>query len=254
MDTSIVLALSGMSFLAGFIDSVAGGGGLILLPSLLVAGLPSQFALGTNKFAGMLGTFTALINFIRSGKIIWKIALTGLGFSLIGSVIGTKAILYFDQAAATRIILFLLPVPMVLIFMPKPRVKTSGADFSAASLYLFVPLLCFTIGLYDGFFGPGTGTFLIFGFYAVLGLHLVNASGIAKVFNLASNIGSFVTFVLAQKVIYEIGIPIAAANILGGYIGSRIAIKKGQGFIRFFLILVFIILFLTLLIRQRAGS
>jgi uncharacterized protein len=254
MDLTGILLLSGMSFLAGLIDAVAGGGGLILLPSLLVAGIPPQMALGTNKFAGMLGTMTALMNFVRSRKVIWKIALVGLGFSLVGSVLGTRAILHFDQATAAKIIMFLLPVPAVLTFLPKKQLKTSVTEFSAVNMYLHVPLLCLVIGFYDGFFGPGTGTFLIVGFYAFLGLHVLNASAVSKVFNLASNIGSFVTFVLAGKVLYSIGIPIALANILGGYIGSTLAIKKGQSFIKSILILVFIILFVTLVFRQQFHS
>ena len=254
MDLTGILLLSGMSFLAGFIDAVAGGGGLILMPSLLVAGLPPQMALGTNKFASMLGTMTALINFVRSRKVIWKIALVGLPFSLVGSVFGTRAILHFDQAAAAKIIVFLLPIPAVLTFLPKKQLKTSATEFSAMNMYLHVPLLCLVIGFYDGFFGPGTGTFLIFGFYAFLGLHLINASAISKVFNLASNVGSFVTFVLAGKVLYSVGIPIALANILGGYIGSTLAIRKGQGFIKAILVLVFIILFISLVFRQLTGK
>ncbi len=249
-----ILLLSGMSFLAGFIDAVAGGGGLILMPSLLVAGLPPQMALGTNKFASMLGTTTALMNFVRSRKVIWKIALVGLPFSLVGSVFGTRAILHFDQAMAVKIIVFLLPFPAVLTFLPKKQLKTSATEFSALYMYLHVPLLCLVIGFYDGFFGPGTGTILIFGFYAFLGLHLINASAISKVFNLASNVGSFVTFVVAGKVLYSIGIPIALANILGGYIGSSLAIKKGQSFIKAILILVFIILFISLVLRQLTGK
>jgi uncharacterized protein len=253
MDLSGILLLSGMSFLAGFIDAIAGGGGLILMPSLLVAGIPPQLALGTNKFAGMSGTMTALMNFVRGRKVIWKIALVGLGFSVIGSVLGTRAILHFDQATAAKIIIFLLPVPAIMIFLPTKQLKTSAAEFSTINMYLHVPLLCSVIGFYDGFFGPGTGTFLIFGFYAFLGLHLINASAISKVFNLASNVGSFVTFVLAGKVLYSIGIPIALANMIGGYFGSSLAIKKGQEFIKIVLILVFIILFMTLVIRQLTG-
>ena len=120
-------------------------------------------------------------------------------------------------------------------------------------MYFHVPLLCFTIGFYDGFYGPGTGTFLIFGFYAFLGLHLINASAIAKVFNLASNVGAFVTFAIAGKVLYIIGIPIALANVFGGYLGSVLAIKKGQEFIKVAVITVFGILFVTLIGRLCFG-
>jgi len=246
MDTLTISLLCGMSFLAGFIDSIAGGGGLILLPSLLVSGLPAPFALGTNKFASLCGTAAALLNFVRNGKVIWKIAAFGLPFSLAGSVLGTRAILCFDQDMIAKIILLLLPVSAVVTFMPRKELKTSITDFSKINMYLHIPVFCLFIGFYDGFFGPGTGTFLIIGFYAFLGLHLLNSSAIAKVFNLASNVGSFVTFALNGKVLYELGLPLAAANILGGYLGSALAIKRGQALIKALLLVVFGILFATL--------
>jgi uncharacterized membrane protein YfcA len=238
-----------MSFLAGFIDSIAGGGGLILIPSLLLAGIPPQAALGTNKFAAIFGTSTALANFMKNGKVIWKIAGFGLAFSVIGSVIGTKAILYFDQNTTAKLIVMMLPITAIVTFFPKRQLKTSISDFSKRDLYLYTPLLCLIVGFYDGFFGPGTGTFLIFGLYIFLGLHLINASAISKVFNLASNVGSFVTFAFADKVLYDIGIPSAISNLVGGYFGSILAIKKGQRFIKISLLIVFGILFITLMHR-----
>ncbi|MDD5100734.1 MAG: TSUP family transporter [Syntrophales bacterium] len=249
MDPITILLLSLLSFLAGFIDSVAGGGGLILIPSLLLAGIPPQVALGTNKFAAIFGTSTALVNFMKNGKVIWEIAGFGLAFSVMGSVIGTKAILYFDQNTTAKIIVMMLPITVIVTFLPKRRLKESISDFSKKDRYLYTPLLCSIVGFYDGFFGPGTGTFLIFGFYIFLGLHLINASAISKVFNLASNAGSFVTFALADKVLYGIGIPIAIANLAGGYLGSILAIKKGQRFIKASLLIVFGILFITLIHR-----
>ncbi len=249
MEPSIIILLSLMSFLAGFIDSIAGGGGLILIPSLLLAGIPPQAALGTNKFAAIFGTSTALANFMKNGKVIWKIAGFGLAFSVIGSVIGTKAILYFDQNTTTKLIVMMLPITAIVTFLPKRQLKTSISDFSKRDLYLYTPLLCLIVGFYDGFFGPGTGTFLIFGLYIFLGLHLINASAISKVFNLASNVGSFVTFAFANKVLYDIGIPIAISNLVGGYLGSILAIKKGQRFIKISLLIVFGILFITLIHR-----
>lgn len=113
--------------------------------------------------------------------------------------------------------------------------------------------MCGIIGFYDGFFGPGTGTFLIFGFYLFLGLHLIQASAIAKVFNLASNISSFTTFALAGKVIYTLGLPIAFANMLGGYLGSHLAIRRGQRLIRWLLFAVFFLLFVTVIFKIRHG-
>ncbi len=251
--TTALMLLCGMSFVAGFVDSIAGGGGLLLLPSFLLAGLPPQSALGTNKFSAMFGTATALVNFARQKKVLWKIAAIGVPFTMIGAVSGTKLVLFCDQATTAKIILFLLPVTALLTFLPKKRLKTSLAEFSEINLYLHVPLMCGIIGFYDGFFGPGTGTFLIFGFYLFLGLHLIQASAIAKVFNLASNISSFTTFALAGKVIYTLGLPIAFANMLGGYLGSHLAIRRGQRLIQWLLFAVFFLLFVTVIFKIRHG-
>ena len=253
MEPVIILLLCIMSFLAGFIDSVAGGGGLILIPSLLIAGLPPQTALGTNKFAAICGTSTALVNFIRNKKVIWKIALAGLAFSLVGSVLGARAILYFDQSTTAKVITVMLPIAVIVTLLPKRQLKTTGAEFTKKDIFLYTPLICFCVGFYDGFFGPATGTFLIFGFYVFLGLHLLNASALSKVFNVASNFGSFVTFVFAGKILYAVGIPIALCNVAGGYLGSTLAIKKGQGFINAILLIVFAGLFVTLIFRIWKG-
>jgi uncharacterized membrane protein YfcA len=249
MELTSIFILSFMSFLAGFIDSIAGGGGLIMIPALVIVGIPPQVALGTNKFAAFFGTSTALVNFIRKGKVIWKIVVFGLVFSLIGSVIGTKLILYFDQKTTAKIIIMLLPITALITFLPKKQLKTSGTELSRRNLYVHIPLLCVIIGFYDGFFGPGTGTFLILGFYLFLGLHLVNASAVAKVFNITSNLGSLFTFALANKVLYSLAIPLALSNVVGGYVGSLLAIHQGQKFIKIFLLIVFIILFATLIVK-----
>jgi uncharacterized membrane protein YfcA len=249
MDPGIIIALAIASFLAAFIDSIAGGGGLILLPSLLVAGIPPQLALGTNKFAAMFGTGTALSNFIRNKKVIWKIAFIGIAFSLVGSALGAKAILLFNQETIAKIIMALLPITAIVTFIPKKQLKTKETSFSKANLFFHVPFICLTIGFYDGFFGPGTGSFLIFFFYVFLGLHLVNSSAVSKVFNFSSNIGAFIAFAVAGKVLYTVGIPIAVANIAGGFLGSHLAIRKGQKLVKFFLIMAFIILFITLAVK-----
>lgn len=245
----ILLILIFVSFAAGFIDSVAGGGGLLMVPSLLLAGIPAQFALGTNKFVAIFGTSTALINFIRNGKVIWRIAIIGLIFSLIGSVFGTKAILLFDEKTVTTIILWILPFTAIVTFIPRKHLKSQLVDFSKRELYLFVPLICLVLGFYDGFFGPGMGTFLIIAFYVVLGMNTVNASAVAKAVNLASGVGAFITFAFAGKVLYMVGLPLAIANIAGGFAGSKMAIVKGHSFIRVTIVVVFIVMFISLIVK-----
>lgn len=238
--------MSAVSFLAGFIDSIAGGGGLLLLPSLLLAGLPPQVALGTNKFASSIGTGTALINFILKKKVVWKIAASGIAFSLLGSFIGTKTILIFNNEIVGRIIIFLLPFAMLITLIPQKE-RAKGNEPSRFDITVKIPFICLFIGFYDGFFGPGTGSFLIIAFYMFIGLGLVQSSATAKVFNLASNLGALVIFVLGGKVIFSIGIPLAVANIAGNYIGSNLAVKKGASTIKFFLLLSLTILMISLI-------
>ena len=243
--TLITIALSVVSFLAGFIDSIAGGGGLLMLPALLFAGFPPQTALGTNKFASVFGMSVATFNFARNKMIVWKIVFLGVIFSLLGASVGSKAILFFTNETVGKIIVFLLPVAMVVTLAPKKE-RGLTKEISANDLYIKVPLIACAIGFYDGFFGPGTGSFLILAFYLLLGLNLVEASGTAKVFNLASGIGALTVFLLGGKVLFLLGLPLAAANIAGSYLGSSLAIKKGSAVIKVFLIVSLSILFVSL--------
>ncbi len=245
----IVIILCIVSFVAGYVDSIAGGGGLLMAPALLLSGVPPHLALGTNKFIAITGTSVAVLNFMRSGIIIWRVAVIGLIASLIGSVFGTKAILLFDEATAAKIILTILPFTALAIFAPKKKIKTTSTEFSKLDLYLKVPIICFVFGFYDGFFGPGTGTFITIAFYSVLGMGLVHATAATKVINLASGVGSFATFALSGQVFYALGIPLVVCNMIGAYIGSKMAIAKGQSLIKVLLIVVFVILFISLIIK-----
>ncbi len=247
MDMStIVLILSGVSFLAGFVDSIAGGGGLILLPALLLAGIPPQNALGTNKFGSAFGTGVALVNFIRNKKVIWAIAMVGVVFTLTGSFLGTRTILRFSNQMIGKIIVFLLPLAMLGALAPRKE-HSLNESLSKWDLYLKVPLICFSIGFYDGFFGPGTGSILIIAFYVIIGLNLVQASATAKVFNFGSNIGALTVFLLEGKVLFWLGLPLAIANIIGNYFGSMLAIKKGTHIVKAFLMVSLTILFISLI-------
>lgn len=245
----LLILLIAAAFFAGFIDSIAGGGGLILLPAFLLAGVPAQYALGTNKLVAITGTSTALINFIRSGKVIWNIAIVGLIASFFGSILGTKSILFFNEEIVTKIILWVLPITALITFIPKKQIKSVTSDFTKTDIYIIAPIICFIVGFYDGFVGPGAGTFFILSFYIFLGMNLVNASAVAKILNLASGVGAFITFAIAGKVIYMLALPLIIANVIGSYIGSKIAIKKGHSFVRLIIIAVFIIMFISMVIK-----
>ncbi|PAF45120.1 TSUP family transporter [Helicobacter sp. 11S02596-1] len=245
----VFIALCVAFFVAGFVDSIAGGGGLISMPSLLLAGISPQLALGTNKFVVIFGTAVALGNFIRHKKLIYKITLFSIGFSLIGAYVGTKLILLFDERDVASVILFLLPVSALAIFIPKKFSKTHQESFSGVQTFVYAPMISFFIGAYDGFFGPGTGTFLILSFYLFLRMDMLNAAATAKAINLASGMGSFFAFALSGHILYMLALPLVVANICGAYIGSKFAIKRGAKVVRIFVIFSFFVMFISLIFK-----
>ena len=238
------------AFFAGLIDSVAGGGGLISLPALLACGMPAHLALGTNKFQSTLGTAVAAINFHRKAKILWKIALVGVPCSFAGSVFGAKMALFVEQTMLAKILVVILPPSAALIFASRALLKHKTVPaVSPVNFWVLTPLMCAVIGIYDGFFGPGTGTFLIVGLVLVSHLPLINASATAKTFNLASNIGAFITFLLAHEVNLLIGALMAGGNILGNYIGSHYAIKHGSALVNKIVCVSLALLFVYLAVK-----
>lgn len=242
----VLLALAG--FLAGLIDSVAGGGGLISTPALLAAGIPPHIALGTNKFQSMCGTTCALANFHRKSKVLWRIAAAGIPFALIGSIFGAKTALFIPSAALGKILVFILPPAAAAIFISRVLLKPSQErELTGAAFWLVTIAACFSIGFYDGFFGPGTGTFFILALTLASKIPLINASATAKTFNLASNLGALVTFIISGSVYYKIGIVMAVANIAGNFIGSHYAIKRGSEFVQKILIVSVTLLFIYLI-------
>lgn len=246
MEIVTISALIVVSFVAGLVDSIAGGGGLLTLPSLLIAGLQPQFALGTNKFISSSGTSVAVFNFIRKKKIAFKIAAFGIFFALIGGFIGSKAALSLSQEALSKFIVFLLPIAMIFTLYPRKNTKRKEAILKE-DLYFKIPVICAAIGFYDGFFGPGTGSLLAISFYAFIGLNLIEATANAKIINLATNIGALTTFIIAGRVIYFIAIPLALSNMIGNYTGSQLALAKGEKIIKIFLVIALAILMITLI-------
>ena len=229
----ILIALMVSAFAAGFIDSVAGGGGLILVPSFILAGLPPQLALGQEKIVSTLGTIAAIRNFIRNKKVIWTAAATGIPAGLIGAYAGAQAILYFDPDTIGKIILFMLPFGIMLSFIPKKnRNEDNSAPINKTVILFGVPTAVFVIGFYDGFFGPGTGSFLILALHYLLRFDLVSASATSKLFNFSSNIGALFAFMIAGNVLYMLAMPLVAMNLLGNHVGSSSAMKYGDKLIQ----------------------
>jgi len=239
---SLVL-LFGLLFLSSFIDSIAGGGGLISLPAYLLTGMPAHYALGCNKLSAACGTCMATLNYLKSGMLDWRIALVSGIFSFIGAACGSTAALHIDDAVLKKIIIFILPVAAVIILSKRNLSdENRSAEVTRTKKLVYAACIGIFIGFYDGMIGPGTGTFGIIAFSVLLKYDLRTASGNAKMFNMASNVASAITFTLAGTVAWKLALPGAVFCILGAQVGSRLAIARGAKFIRPMLILVLVMI------------
>lgn len=242
----MLLILCPFTFLAGFVDSVAGGGGLISLPAYYLAGLPPHLAAGTNKLSAGLGTVAASGRFIAGGKVSWRVALLSALGALPGSWLGTTVQLHIPADMVRVMILCVIPAVAFVVLDKRASLERSVTlqGWQEATISLAIGL---AIGFYDGLVGPGTGTFLIIMFTLLLGLNTVQASGTAKLVNLASNMAALVTYTMAGQVMYRLGIPAAACAIAGNLLGAGMTIRRGTGFIRKMLLVVLALLLAKML-------
>lgn len=219
------------AFVAGFIDAIAGGGGLLTVPALLATGLPPHLGLGTNKGQAVWGSGAALFGFWRAGMIDRDRALPAFGLGFVGAWAGAALVLRVSPEVLRPVVLVLLVAVAVLLTFRPPltpdpaRAERPGAGAIAAALAL-------GIGAYDGFFGPGTGTFLIICYALLLGRPLARASADAKVVNFASNLAAMLTFAWRGTVVWAIALPMAVAQFAGAFAGSRVAVRGGDRLVR----------------------
>ncbi len=238
------------AFVAGFIDSIAGGGGLITIPALMLSGIPPQFALGTNKVQACTGTMVSVLLFARGKFIVWRIAILGLPFALAGSGLGSSLALSLDSDVLGKILLALLPCAMCLtLVQPKSAENVSATPLTGPRFWILTPLVSLVIGAYDGFFGPGTGCFFILAFHWLLKRGLVESSATTKVLNLASNFSAMVIFITSDVVLWPLALSMLAASVAGNWLGARTAMRIGTKAVRFFLTIALILLMATLLWR-----
>lgn len=232
-------------FLAGFVDAIAGGGGIIALPAYIMAGLPIHVAVGTNKTVSALGTTVSVWRYIKSGKVILDVALMSAIGSVIGSWIGTSLALFLPAQTLKTVLLFALPC--IALFLTFNRGfgldETEEKQFSAMKRRLLSLAIGFTVGGYDGLIGPGAGTFFIIGFTAVLGTSLLTSSACGRVANLASNLTSMALYVSAGKVEYALAIPAGIFCSLGFYVGVSYALRGGSKNVRKIMFVVLALLF-----------
>lgn len=235
-------------FLAGLIDSIAGGGGLISLPAFLIAGVPPHMALGTNKMSSVLGTSMATWRFAKNGYIQLKKVIWFIVAALIGSAIGANLTLHVSERIVEYMMIGVLPVVAFYVL----RNKKMGDDTLAHTIpekksFLIALAAAFVIGVYDGFYGPGTGTFLILILTGAARYTMKEAAGTTKAINLSSNVAAIITFIINGKVIYPLGLAAGLCSILGNYIGSGMVMTNGQKIVRPLVLVVLTILFVKII-------
>ncbi len=235
--------------LAGFVDSVAGGGGVISLPAYLIAGIPVKLAAGTNKLANGCGTAMAVAKYAKSGSVVWACAVPAAIGSLLGAAIGSRTALLLPDSVLQIVILAALPLAAVILMLARNRTDDDTKDLPRVKIALFGGLIGLLIGVYDGLVGPGTGTFLTIAFSTILGFGLLKSSGCARVANLASNVASLIVYLLNGSVLFSVGVPAIICSMIGNWLGARYAIKGGSKKIRLVMFFVLGLLFVKTVLQ-----
>lgn len=232
-------------FLAGLVDAIGGGGGLISLPAYLIAGLPPHMAVATNKMSSTCGTTLATIRFIRNGLVNFRLAIPSVIVAIIGSTIGAHISMIVPDRIMLYVLIGVLPVSAFFVLNKKLFHDTEDDNITLdKKTYLTAIIAAFIIGMYDGFYGPGTGTFLIIAFTVFAKLSIKTANAQAKVINLTTNITSLIIFLLNGQVLLPLGLAAAACNMVGGYLGAGMVMKNGAKIVRPSILLVLFLLFL----------
>lgn len=236
------------AFLAGLIDAVVGGGGLVQLPLLLAVlpGVSIPVLFGTNKFSSIAGTGSAAWQYSRRIPIPWDLAVPASTAALIGAASGAAAVSFMPASALKPLVLFMLVLVGGYTLLKPDFGKQHREPLITQRRKFWASLLGLGLGFYDGFFGPGTGSFLIFGFVRLFGLDMLHASAASKFVNLATNLAALCFFFFHEGVLWKIGLLMALANIAGAQVGTRLAVKHGNRFIRWLLVAVVSVLIVKL--------
>ena len=235
-----------LTFLAGFVDAVAGGGGLISLPAYLIAGLPVHYAIGTNKLSSGMGTAVATTQFARRGYIPWKQCVFFVLCALIGSSTGARIALLISNDVFKIIMLIILPLTAIYITRSH-ALDGEKEPFSPKKTLLIGMAIALGIGVYDGFYGPGTGTFLLLLLTSAAHMKLSSANGIAKTINLTTNLTALVVFWHSGKVLVLLGLAAGCFSILGNWLGTRYFEKSGAKAVKPIMLVVLVIFFIRVL-------
>lgn len=241
MENYIIILLCLAAFLAGFVDAIVGGGGLIqtpvaliLLPNLAVASI-----IGSLKIPSFSGTALAANQYLKKVKMNWKLLSVMAVVAFVSAFLGSNLLTKVNNDFMKPILLVVLTLIAIYTFIKKDFGTHTVKNLTEKKQLLLAIIFSVIIGFYDGFIGPGTGSFFVLAFVTVLGFDFLHASANAKMVNLATNFGSICLFIIKGKIIWAIAIPMAICNAFGGWVGAKLAIRKGNGFIRiFFLIIV----------------
>lgn len=236
------LIICPLVFLGGFVDAIAGGGGLISLPAYFLAGIPAHFALGTNKLSSLMGTAIATGRLWKAGCIEGKRALPAVMAALVGSSLGARLALLIPTQWFQFLLAVLLPVVAFFVVFRRTSVRTEEAPMSEKRRLVILTVSALVCGTYDGFYGPGCGTFMLLAFTLWAKLDVRRANGEVKVVNLASNTAAFVTFLLTGNVMWVLGLTAGVFGIAGNYLGAGLALKKGASVTRPIIVTVLVLL------------
>jgi uncharacterized membrane protein YfcA len=242
----MIAALAAVSFLAGFVDAIAGGGELLTVPALLLAGLDPAQAIATNKVQGSVAAASATYTFGRKGLIEWRKAWGFILVAFFSSIVGALCVRFLPRSVLEVLIpLLLIAIALYFAFSRKVKDEDAQARMTELAFGLTAPVV---IGFYDGIFGPGAGSFYMLAFVTLLGYGVVRATAHTKLVNFASNFGSLLLYAATGTVVWSLGFVMAGASLLGAQIGSRVAMRLGSRIIRPLLVLVSSLMALRLLL------
>lgn len=241
-----------MAFFAGIVDAIAGGGGLISFPAFVLAGLPVHTAIATNKMSSTTGTTIATIKYAINGFIPWKLTPFAIFAAFAGSAIGSNIALIISDHYFKILLLFLVPVIAYYVLKNKNFSNTTD-ELPLVKKTIFCSSIAFVVGIYDGFYGPGTGTFLILLLTAFAHMKLSTANGLTKVINLTTNIAALCVFLLNGKVLLPLGITAGIFNAAGNYIGATAFSHKGMNILRPIMILVLAVFLVKIVVDIAFG-
>lgn len=239
------ILLIAAGFIAGYIDAIAGGGGMIQAMALLMAGVPPVSTLAVNKVVSLSGTVTAVFKYARGKAINWPLVSACLLPCILAATLGSKLVMFFSDSVITWLIILCIPIALLVIFIPHQSHSNSNESTSKTKAIALLSPIAF----YDGLIGPGTGTYMTIAANKVLNMCFLRATGLAKPLNLSTNIGAAVVFISAGKVLWLLALPMAVTSMLGAYLGSHSAIARGDGFIKKIMLTMLLVMLVANLVK-----